>query len=99
MDETKDGATIALPKPTPAPQDGPTEAEKAARKNGGGRMFSPRDIVKRCMELRHDEGAATAIEYGLIAALVAVAITASVKGIGSQLKATFNTVATTLQAA
>lgn len=48
--------------------------------------------------LRDEEGV-TAIEYGLIAALIAVVIIASVKFVGTQLDATFNKVATELEAA
>jgi len=36
--------------------------------------------------------AATAIEYGLIAALIAVAAIAAMKGLGAQLSTTFNNV-------
>jgi pilus assembly protein Flp/PilA len=36
-----------------------------------------------------DESGATAIEYGLIAACIAVAIIVAVQGIGTQLNATF----------
>jgi pilus assembly protein Flp/PilA len=39
-----------------------------------------------------DESGATAIEYGLIAAGIAVAIIAVVNGLGSQLNATFSSV-------
>ena len=39
-----------------------------------------------------DESGATAIEYGLIAALIAVGIIAAARGLGSQISATFNTV-------
>ena len=39
-----------------------------------------------------DESGATAIEYGLIAALIAVAIIAAVKAVGSQLGTTFSSV-------
>ena len=39
-----------------------------------------------------DESGATAIEYGLIAALIAVGIIAAARGLGSQIGATFNTV-------
>jgi pilus assembly protein Flp/PilA len=46
-----------------------------------------------------DEVGATAIEYGLIAALVAVAIIAAAKGLGTQIGATFNTVKTNMKAA
>ena len=44
-----------------------------------------------------DEKAATAIEYGLIAAGIAVAIISVVKGLGSNLKSTFSTVSTALK--
>lgn len=38
-----------------------------------------------------DKKAATAIEYGLIAALIAVSAITAMRGLGSQLKTTFNT--------
>jgi pilus assembly protein Flp/PilA len=40
-----------------------------------------------------NESGATAIEYGLIAALIAVAIIATVTTVGTSLNATFTTVA------
>jgi len=40
--------------------------------------------------LRNDEGA-TAIEYGLIAALISIAAIAAMDGLGDQLNTTFNT--------
>ena len=43
-----------------------------------------------------DEEGVTAIEYGLIAALIAVVIIASVKIVGTQLDATFTTIGTEL---
>jgi len=43
-----------------------------------------------------DESGATAIEYGLIAAGIAIAIIAAVNGVGDQLKANFNTITTKL---
>jgi pilus assembly protein Flp/PilA len=46
-----------------------------------------------------DESGATAIEYGLIAALIAVGIIAAARGLGSQIGATFNTVTTTMKSA
>ncbi len=46
-----------------------------------------------------DESGATAIEYGLIAALVSVAIIAALKVLASQLNSTFSTVSTNLGAA
>lgn len=39
-----------------------------------------------------DESGATAIEYGLIAALIAVGIIAAVRGLGPQIGATLNTI-------
>ena len=41
-----------------------------------------------------DSRAATAIEYGLIAALIAVAATVAMGGLGNQLKSTFKNVST-----
>ncbi len=41
----------------------------------------------------NDESGATAIEYGLIAALIAVVIITAVTTIGTNLKGTFNNVA------
>jgi pilus assembly protein Flp/PilA len=43
-----------------------------------------------------DESGATAIEYGLIAAGISVAIIAVVQGLGSSLKATFTSVSDAL---
>ena len=44
-----------------------------------------------------DESGATAIEYGLIAALIAVVIITALTTLGSNLNAKFNTIATTLR--
>lgn len=46
--------------------------------------------------LRNDSGA-TAIEYGLIAALIAVVIIAAVRTLGTRLRSTFSNVASALQ--
>jgi pilus assembly protein Flp/PilA len=43
-------------------------------------------------ELLKDESGATAIEYGLIAAGISVAIIAVVQGLGSKLNSTFTSV-------
>ena len=43
-----------------------------------------------------DDSGATAIEYGLIAALIAVAAIAAMQGIGSKLNSTFNNVSAQL---
>jgi len=46
-----------------------------------------------------DESGATAIEYGLIAALIAVAIIGALQLVGTNLSTTFNSVATNLAGA
>ena len=47
--------------------------------------------------LRHTR-AATAIEYGLIAALIAVAAISAMQGLGNQLKKTFTNVSSNMKA-
>jgi len=47
----------------------------------------------------NDESGATAIEYGLIAALVSVAAVVALQGLGSSLQNMFTTVSTTLNTA
>ena len=44
-----------------------------------------------------DESGATAIEYGLIAALIAVVIIGAVTAVGTKLSTTFTTVSTNLK--
>jgi pilus assembly protein Flp/PilA len=44
-----------------------------------------------------DQSGATAIEYGLIAAGIAVAIIATVQSLGTQLKTTFSSVSTAIK--
>jgi len=46
-----------------------------------------------------DQSGVTAIEYGLIAALIAVVIITAVKLVGTDLTATFNAIAAALAAA
>jgi pilus assembly protein Flp/PilA len=45
--------------------------------------------------IKHSKGA-TAIEYGLIAALIAVAAIGAMQGIGNKLNSTFNNVSNSL---
>lgn len=60
-------------------------------------------IVKFCKsalkKFKRDESGATAIEYGLIAGLIAVVIIAAVSGIGGQLKTKFEAIETSLKPA
>ena len=44
-----------------------------------------------------DESAATAIEYGLIAAGISVAIIATVNGLGTKISSNFNKISTSLR--
>ena len=44
-----------------------------------------------------DESGATAIEYGLIAAGIAIAIITAVKGVGSSLNTKFTSISTSLK--
>ncbi len=53
-------------------------------------------MTKTFLKLFNDESGATAVEYGLIAALIAVAVIATVTTLGHNLNATFNSVATNL---
>jgi pilus assembly protein Flp/PilA len=48
-----------------------------------------KDFVARFVK---DQSGATAIEYGLIAALIAVAIIGAARALGTQIGTTFNTV-------
>ncbi|MDI1266654.1 MAG: Flp family type IVb pilin [bacterium] len=45
----------------------------------------------------NNESGATAIEYGLIAAGIAIAIITAVNGVGSQLSSTFGSISTSLK--
>jgi pilus assembly protein Flp/PilA len=53
------------------------------------------DRVRRTRFLREDRGV-TAIEYGLIAALIAVVINGAVRAVGTDLNSVFTTVGTEL---
>jgi pilus assembly protein Flp/PilA len=53
--------------------------------------------MAKFVKLIKDEEGATAIEYGLIAALIAVAAIGAMTNIGTKLSSTFNNVAGSLQ--
>lgn len=55
--------------------------------------------MKFFRKLRRDEEGATAIEYGLIAALIAVAAITAMNSLGGELSSTFNKVSTTMSEA
>lgn len=52
--------------------------------------------MKIISHLMSDETGATAIEYGLIVALIAVAAISAMQGLGDQLSSTFNTTSSTM---
>jgi len=52
--------------------------------------------MKLLKNLLQDEAGATAIEYGLIAALIAVAAITAMQSLGNELNTTFSTVSTEL---
>ena len=49
--------------------------------------------MQHFIHLMRDESGATAIEYGLIAALISVVIIGAITLVGSNLSGTFNTIA------
>jgi pilus assembly protein Flp/PilA len=53
-----------------------------------------KSIIKSFLK---DESGATAIEYGLIAAGIAIAIITAVNGLGGQLSTNFNTISSSLK--
>jgi pilus assembly protein Flp/PilA len=71
-------------------------SESTAPRLGKIREQFMTDLVKR---FANDESGATAIEYGLIAAGISVAIITVVNTLGSQLKATFTNVSSQLATA
>ena len=52
--------------------------------------------MKFFRKLRRNEDGATAIEYGLIAALIAVAAITAMSSLGTNLSSTFNKVSTSM---
>jgi pilus assembly protein Flp/PilA len=54
-------------------------------------------MAKLLVRFMKNESGATAIEYGLIAAGISVAIIAVVQGVGTSLKTTFTSVQTALK--
>ena len=54
-------------------------------------------MTRSFLEFCKDESGATAIEYGLIAAGISLAIIAAVNGLGSNLNTMFNSINTSLK--
>jgi pilus assembly protein Flp/PilA len=53
-------------------------------------------VMSKFLKLIRNESGATAIEYGLIAALIAVAAIGAMQGVGSKLNTTFGNVSNAL---
>ena len=65
-------------------------------------VFPTKNGVEKMNFVSHfmkDESGATAIEYGLIAALIAVALVAAVTGLRNNIAGTFNKVGNAMKAA
>ncbi|MBU6267734.1 MAG: Flp family type IVb pilin [Sphingomonadales bacterium] len=56
-------------------------------------------LLRFGLRLLHANEAATAIEYGLIAALIAVAAITAMNGLANQIDATFNTTSSSMSSA
>jgi pilus assembly protein Flp/PilA len=54
-------------------------------------------MIAKYRQFLADESGATAIEYGLIAAGISVAIIAVVKGVGTKLNTTFSSISSQLK--
>jgi len=54
-------------------------------------------MLTRVRAFLRDESGSTAIEYGLIAAGISIAIIAVVNGLGTKLKTTFSSISTQLK--
>ncbi len=54
------------------------------------------EFIKTWLELKVDRRAVTALEYGLIAALIAVVIIGAVTTLGKNLSTTFTTIGTAI---
>lgn len=81
------------------PRPNPIQADPAFRLS---RVTEDQEIWRPEMKtlrkfIKNSKGA-TAIEYGLIAALIAVAAIAAMQGLGNQLKTTFSNVTTNMKA-
>jgi pilus assembly protein Flp/PilA len=53
--------------------------------------------MRQIIKFLKDENAATAIEYGLIATGIAVAVIPVITGLGTKLKSTFSTISTAIK--
>lgn len=74
--------------------------EKRLSSSSDSHMWIKEHTMKNLVtRFASDESGATAIEYGLIAAGISVAIITVVNGLGTQLKTTFTSISTSLATA
>jgi pilus assembly protein Flp/PilA len=72
--------------------------QDAAKRLSGGRPFEGVYRMKTLIQrFLNDDSGATAIEYGLIAAGISVAIIAAVNSLGTNLTTTFTSISTQLK--
>jgi pilus assembly protein Flp/PilA len=62
-------------------------------------VFSKNDLEAKLKSICRDDRGVTAIEYGLIAALIAVVIISAVTLVGTELDVTFDTISAKLKTA
>jgi pilus assembly protein Flp/PilA len=62
-------------------------------------IFTMKQVIDQLINFTHDESGATAIEYGLLAALVALGITVGATALGAELGLFFGRIATRLSTA
>jgi pilus assembly protein Flp/PilA len=73
--------------------------ESAVNKQTGVNWVNWSKSIERLVQFLNDQSGATAIEYGLIAAGISVAIIVVVNALGTQLQTVFSTVASQLATA
>ena len=56
-----------------------------------------REIAARLREFRHDNRGATAIEYGLIVALISIAIVAALSTLSGNMRTVYTTIANAMK--
>jgi pilus assembly protein Flp/PilA len=69
---------------------------KTERLSGGGEPKTMELKMRHLIQIARDTRGATAIEYGLIAALIAVAAIVAMSNLGKKLNKTFNNVTTAM---
>ena len=88
-------STQAPPVPNPCVRAASARFREKQRENQQDRLEEIMTLVRRFL---NDESGATAIEYGLIAGLVAVAIIAALTALGSSLNNLFSDISDTVNA-